>query len=113
MHTSVTTYHRGYVDVAKKLAKSLPAIGFHFLCNSGAEAVEGACYPGRPGIINFRGSFTVDDDWPWRSRHPNSITAKNTSRYRLRSYGSFPYVYRSHFRDNEQACVDEVSSTSI
>jgi 4-aminobutyrate aminotransferase len=115
MHTSVVTHHKGYIDLCKKIADIAPGrLDSVFLANSGAEAVEGAVkmaryVTGRPGIINFRGSF-----------HGRTIftTALTTSKLVYREKyeplpGSiytipFPYVYRSNFRGNPEACVDDV-----
>lgn len=114
MHTSVTTHHKGYIDLAKKLAELSPGkLDSVFLANSGAEAVEGAIklaryVTGRPGIINFKGSF-----------HGRTLmtTALTTSKlYYREKYEPlppsiytlpYPHVYRSHFRGNPEACVDE------
>lgn len=114
MHTSVTTHHKPYIDVAKKIAEISPGrLDSVFLANSGAEAVEGAIkmaryISGRPGIINFRGSF-----------HGRTImtTALTTSKlYYREKYeplpssiftAPFPHVYRSNHRDNPEKVVDE------
>ncbi len=114
IHTSVTTHHKRYIELAEKLVEiTPPSLDSVFLANSGAEAVEGALklaryVTGRPGIINFRGSF-----------HGRTMmtTALTTSKlyYRERYEplpGSiftvpFPYVYRSSFREDPQACVDD------
>jgi 4-aminobutyrate aminotransferase len=115
MHTSVVTHHKGYIDLCKKLAEVSPGkLNSVFLANSGAEAVEGAVkmaryVTGRPGIINFRGSF-----------HGRTIftTALTTSKLTYREKyeplpGSiftvpFPYVYRSHHKGDPAACVNDV-----
>lgn len=115
MHTSVVTHHKGYIELCKKLAEISPGrLDSVFLANSGAEAVEGAIkmaryVTGRPGVINFRGSF-----------HGRTIftTALTTSKLVYREKyeplpGSiytipFPYVYRSHYRGNPEGCVDDV-----
>lgn len=114
MHTSVVTHHKRYIELAKKLVEVAPGgLNSVFLANSGAEAVEGAVkmsryVTGRPGIINFKGSF-----------HGRTLmtTALTTSKlyYRERYEplptsiftAPFPYVYRSHFPNNPEACVDE------
>jgi 4-aminobutyrate aminotransferase len=114
MHTSVTTHHKGYIDVAKKIAQLAPGrLDSVFLANSGAEAVEGAIkmaryITGRPVIINFKGSF-----------HGRTIftTALTTSKiYYREKYeplpGSiytlpFPYTFRSNHKDNPEKLVDE------
>jgi 4-aminobutyrate aminotransferase len=114
MHTSVTVYHKRYIELAKKLAEIAPGrLDSVFLANSGAEAVEGAIkmaryVTGRPAIINFKGSF-----------HGRTVmaTALTTSKlYYREKYEPlptsiftvpFPYVYRSNFRDNPEALVDE------
>ena len=63
IHTSVTTYHTRYIELAEKLAQISPGnLDSVFLSNSGAEAIEGALklaryVTGRPAFINFRGSF--------------------------------------------------------
>lgn len=115
MHTSVVTHNRPYIELATKISEIAPGrLDSVFLANSGAEAVEGAIKMSRyitrrPSIINFRGSF-----------HGRTIftTALTTSKLVYRENydplpGSiytipFPYVYRSHFRNNPEACVDEV-----
>jgi 4-aminobutyrate aminotransferase len=114
IHTSVVTHHKRYIELAEKIVeitpKSLDSVMF---ANSGAEAVEGAIklaryVTGRPAIINFKGSF-----------HGRTImtTALTTSKLSYREKyeplpGSiftvpFPYVYRSNYRDNPEALVDE------
>ena len=64
MHTSVVFKHKGYVEVAERIGALAPFITEPqvFLCNSGAEAVDGALklarrVTGRPGIIAFRRGF--------------------------------------------------------
>lgn len=112
MHTSVTVHHKRYIELAKKLVEITPkSLDSVFLANSGAEAVEGAIKlaryaTGRPGIIIFKGSF-----------HGRTMltTALTTSKlYYRENYeplpGSiftvpFPYVYRSHFKNDPDACV--------
>jgi 4-aminobutyrate aminotransferase len=115
MHTSVTTHHKPYIELAKKLTEIAPfeSLDSVFLTNSGAEAVEGAIkmaryITGRPCVINFRGSF-----------HGRTLftTALTTSKlYYREKYeplpGSihtvpFPYAYRSHFRDDPKKVVAE------
>jgi 4-aminobutyrate aminotransferase len=114
IHTSVTTHHKGYIELAKKLAEIAPGkLDSVFLANSGAEAVEGAIkmaryVTGRPAIINFKGSF-----------HGRTMmtTALTTSKlYYREKYeplpGSiftvpFPYVYRSNHRQDPDALVEE------
>lgn len=112
MHTSVTTHHKPYIDLCKKIAEIAPGrLDSCFLANSGAEAVEGAVkmaryITGRPAIVNFRGSF-----------HGRTLmtTALTTSKLVYREKyepfpGSiytmpFPYVYRSQFPNDPEACV--------
>ena len=115
MHTSVVTYHKGYIELCQKLAEIAPTkkLNSSFLANSGAEAVEGSIklakyVTGRPAIVNFRGSF-----------HGRTLftTALTTSKLSYREKyeplpgniytAPFPYTFRSPFRGNEQACVDE------
>jgi 4-aminobutyrate aminotransferase len=114
MHTSVVTHHKRYIELAKKLVEITPdGLDSVFLANSGAEAVEGAIkmaryISGRPAIINFKGSF-----------HGRTLmtTALTTSKlYYREKYEPFPpsiftvpypYVFRSHFKDDPEACVDE------
>lgn len=115
MHTSVTTHHKRYIELCKKLVEIAPCKSLNsvFLANSGAEAVEGAIkmaryVTGRPGIINFRGSF-----------HGRTLmtTALTTSKlYYREKYeplptsiftAPYPYVYRSHFPQDSEACVEE------
>ena len=114
MHTSVTVHHKKYIELAEKLVGITPkTLDSVFLANSGAEAVEGAIkmaryVTGRPGVMIFRGSF-----------HGRTMltTALTTSKlYYREKYeplpGSiftvpFPYVYRSHFKNDPDACVKE------
>jgi 4-aminobutyrate aminotransferase len=112
IHTSVTVHHKRYIELAQKLVEITPdTLDSVFLANSGAEAVEGAVKlaryaTGRPGVIIFRGSF-----------HGRTMltTALTTSKlYYREKYeplpGSiftvpFPYVYRSLFKNDPEACV--------
>jgi 4-aminobutyrate aminotransferase len=114
MHTSVTTYHKRYIELAKKLVEITPkTLDSVFLANSGAEAVEGAIkmaryVTGRPAIINFKGSF-----------HGRTLmtTALTTSKlYYREKYEPlptsiftlpFPYAHRSNHRTNPEALVNE------
>lgn len=114
IHTSVTVHHKRYIELAKKLSEIAPGrLDSVFLANSGAEAVEGAIkmaryLTGRPGIINFKGSF-----------HGRTImtTALTTSKlYYREKYEPlpssiftlpFPYSRRSNHRDKPEALVDE------
>lgn len=114
MHTSVVTHNKPYIDLCQKLAEITPgSLNSSFLANSGAEAVEGSIklakyVTGRPAIVNFRGSF-----------HGRTLltTALTTSKLSYREKyeplpGSiytvpFPYTYRSNFRGNEEACIDD------
>ncbi|CAN5230408.1 aminotransferase class III-fold pyridoxal phosphate-dependent enzyme [soil metagenome] len=64
IHTSVVVRHRGYIEVAERIGALTPFLVDPqvFLCNSGAEAVDGSIKlarraTGRPGIIAFRGAF--------------------------------------------------------
>jgi len=115
IHTSVTVHNKPYIELAKKLTEITPAtLDSVFLANSGAEAVEGSIklaryVSGRPGIINFRGSF--------HGRTMLTMALTTSKLYYREKYeplpGSihtapFPYVYRSHFRNNPEACVKEV-----
>jgi 4-aminobutyrate aminotransferase len=112
IHTSVTIHNKRYIELARKLAEiTHPALESVFLANSGAEAIEGSIklaryVTGRPGIINFKGSF-----------HGRTLltTALTTSKlyYRERyeplpgsiHTAPFPYPYRSAFRNDPEACV--------
>jgi 4-aminobutyrate aminotransferase len=112
IHTSVTVHHKRYIELAEKLVEITPkTLDSVFLANSGAEAVEGAIkmaryVTGRPGIIIFKGSF-----------HGRTLltTALTTSKlYYREKYEPlpssiftvpFPYVYRSHFKNDPEACV--------
>lgn len=114
MHLSVTAYHKRYIELAEKLAQIAPGdLNSVFLANSGAEAVEGALkmvryVTGRPAVINFSGSF-----------HGRTFmtTALTTSKlYYREKYeplpgpiytAPFPYVYRSCFRDDPRACLED------
>ncbi len=115
MHTSVTTYHKLYIDLASKLVEITPdTLDSVFLANSGAEAVEGAVKLARyvtrkPAIINFRGSF-----------HGRTLltTALTTSKLYYRenyeplpgSIYTIPYPYQLHskYKDDAAKCVDDV-----
>lgn len=64
LHTSVVVRHRPYIELAEAIAGLVPWLASPrtFLCNSGAEAVDGAiklarAATGRPGIVAFRGAF--------------------------------------------------------
>ncbi|MDJ0625277.1 MAG: aminotransferase class III-fold pyridoxal phosphate-dependent enzyme [Candidatus Caenarcaniphilales bacterium] len=64
VHISCVTHHTKNIELAEKLSQVLPGdLNNTFLCNSGAEAVDGAIKfsryinPGRPNIIAFRPSF--------------------------------------------------------
>lgn len=114
MHTSVVTHHQRYIELCKKLSEIAPGrLDSAFLANSGAEVVEGAVkmaryITGRPAIINFRGSF-----------HGRTLmaTALTTSKlYYREKYEPlpssiftvpYPYVYRSAFSNDPEACVND------
>jgi 4-aminobutyrate aminotransferase len=114
IHTSVVTHHIRYIELAKKLSEISPkGLDSVFLANSGAEAIEGALKmarytTGRPAFIFFRGSF-----------HGRTLmtTAMTTSKlyYRERYepfppslyMAPYPYVYRSHFKNDPQACAED------
>jgi 4-aminobutyrate aminotransferase len=64
LHTSVVTHHQRNVELAERIGRLTPFFAEPqvFLCNSGAEAVDGSLklarrVTGRPGIIAFRGGF--------------------------------------------------------
>ena len=64
LHTSVVLKHQPYIEAAEAIAGLTPFLDAPkvFLCNSGAEAVDGAIKlvrrtTGRPGIIAFRRAF--------------------------------------------------------
>ena len=64
LHTSVVLKHQPYIEAAEAIAGLVPFLDDPqvFLCNSGAEAVDGAIKlarrtTGRPGIVAFRGGF--------------------------------------------------------
>ena len=64
LHTSVVLRHRRYVELAEAVGRLTPWFVEPrvFLCNSGAEAVDGAIKlaritTGRPGIVAFRRAF--------------------------------------------------------
>ena len=114
IHTSVTTHHNRYIELAEKLAEISPGnLDSIFLSNSGSEAIEGAVklaryVTGRPALINFRGSF--------HGRTFMSValtTSKLYFRERLEPLpgpiytAPFPYTYRSAFRDDPKACVKD------
>ena len=63
-HTSVVLRHQPYIELAEAVGGMVPwmASPRTFLCNSGAEAVDGAIklsrsVTGRPGVIAFRRGF--------------------------------------------------------
>ncbi|MGH9188079.1 MAG: aspartate aminotransferase family protein [Acidimicrobiales bacterium] len=63
-HTSVVFRHRRYIECAEAIGRLCPFFAEPqvFLCNSGAEAVDGAIKlarrtTGRPGVIAFRRGF--------------------------------------------------------
>ena len=64
VHVSCVTHHEKNIQLAEQLSTIFPGeISSSFLCNSGAEAVDGAIklsrtiHPGRPNIIAFRPAF--------------------------------------------------------
>lgn len=64
MHTSVVLKHQPYIEAAEAIAALAPFLEHPkvFLCNSGAEAVDGVIKlgrrtSGRPGIVAFRRGF--------------------------------------------------------
>ncbi len=114
IHTSVTVHHKGYIELAKKIAEIAPGqLDSTFFANSGAEAVEGAVKlarytTGRPAIINFRGSF--------HGRTVMAMALTTSKLYYREKYEPlpssiytvpFPYAFRSHNPANPQECVDE------
>jgi 4-aminobutyrate aminotransferase len=114
MHTSVVTHNKTYIETAQKLADLAPGnLSSVFLANSGAEALEGAIkmaryVTGRPAIINFMGSFhgrtllavaMTTSKLYYRERYEPLPGSIYTSKY--------PYVYRSQFRDDPQACLND------
>ncbi len=103
IHMSGTDfYYQGMVDLAERLAGSTPGSPDKkvFLCNSGAEAVEGALklaryHTGRPGIISFYRSFHG------RTYGAMSVTAsKSIQRKRMAPLvpGIFNTYYPDHYR---------------
>ena len=114
MHTSVTTHHTRYIELAQKLAQISPGnLDSVFLANSGSEAVEGAAKlaryaTGRPAFINFRGSF--------HGRNLLSValtTSKLFYRERLEPLpgpiytAPYPYLYRSAHPNKPDLCAKE------
>ena len=64
LHTSVVLKHQPYIEACEAIAGLAPFLDHPkvFLCNSGAEAVDGAIKlarrtTGRPGIVAFRRAF--------------------------------------------------------
>ncbi|MBA2283007.1 MAG: aminotransferase class III-fold pyridoxal phosphate-dependent enzyme [Actinomycetota bacterium] len=64
LHTSVVFRHRRYIELAEAIGRLMPWMTEPrtFLCNSGAEAVDGSVklarrVTGRPGVIAFRRAF--------------------------------------------------------
>lgn len=114
IHTSVTTYHRKYIETCEKLKEISPGrLDSVFLANSGAECVEGAVklakyVTNRPGLINFLGSF---------HGRTHMCMALTTSKLYYKDMmeplppaiytAPFPYVFRSSTPDNPEAVVDE------
>lgn len=114
IHTSVTTYHRKYIETAEKIKSLSPGkLDSVFLANSGAECVEGAVklakyVTNRPGMINFLGSF---------HGRTHMCMALTTSKLYYKDMmeplppaiytAPFPYVFRSNTPDNPEAVVDE------
>lgn len=114
IHTSVTTYHKKYIETCEKIASISPgSLDSVFLANSGAECVEGAVklaryLTGRPGMINFLGSF---------HGRTHMCMALTTSKLYYKDMmeplppgiftAPFPYVFRSSTPDNPEAVVDE------
>jgi 4-aminobutyrate aminotransferase len=63
-HTSVVVRHQGYIELAERIGALCPFFvePRTFLCNTGAEAVDGAVklarhVTGRPGVVAFRQAF--------------------------------------------------------
>lgn len=114
IHTSVTTYHKKYIELAQKLAEIAPgSLNSVFLANSGAECVEGAVklartYTGRPAFINFLGSF---------HGRTHMCMALTTSKLSYRDMyeplpgpiytAPFPYEYRSKCKGDPEKVLDE------
>lgn len=114
IHTSVTTYHRKYIETCEKIASISPtSLDSVFLANSGAECVEGAVklaryVTGRPGTINFLGSF---------HGRTHMCMALTTSKLYYKDMmeplpsgiftAPFPYVFRSITPDDPEKVVDE------
>jgi 4-aminobutyrate aminotransferase len=104
--------HRPMVDLAAAIARRMPAgLDQVFFGNSGAEAIEGAvklarAATHRPGLIAFRGAF---------HGRTAAAMALTTSKVKVRGHhephlpavyhAPFPYVYRSPFRHDPEACV--------
>ncbi len=64
LHTSVVFRHAGYIELAERLGRLAPFLADPqvFLCNSGAEAVDGSLklarhVTGRGAVVAFRGAF--------------------------------------------------------
>ena len=113
LHTSVVTYHKLYIELAKKIAEISPGdLDSVFLANSGAECVEGAIklarfVTERPAIINFRGSF--------HGRTHMTMALTTSKLYYRDMYeplpgpvftAPFPYVFGSEHRDDPQKVLD-------
>jgi 4-aminobutyrate aminotransferase len=114
LHTSVVVHNKKYIELAQKIAEISPhGLDSVFFANSGAEAVEGAIklaryITRRPAIINFRGSFhgrtimamaLTSSKLPYREHYEPLPGGIYTSAY--------PYVYRSHFKNDPDACVKD------
>ncbi|HEY9679669.1 MAG TPA: aminotransferase class III-fold pyridoxal phosphate-dependent enzyme [Drouetiella sp.] len=113
IHTSVTVHHKRYIELAQKIVEITPkTLDSVFLANSGAEAVEGAVklaryVTGRPGIINFRGSF--------HGRTMLTMALTTSKLYYREKYEPlpssiytvpFPYAYRSHLKTEDEVVQD-------
>jgi len=106
LHTSVVLRHRPYVELAEAIGRLVPWMPAPrtFLCNSGAEAVEGAIklarsVTGRPGIIAFRRAFHG------RTLGATSLTTAK-ARYRQGYEPLLPSVHIAAYGD--LAALDEL-----
>lgn len=106
--------HEGYIALAEKLNKIIPAKGDSkktMFVNSGAEAVENAVkiaksYTGRPNIIVFTGAFHG------RTTMAMTMTAKKSYAIGMGPFPDgvyrteFPYLYRAPGNLTESEAID-------
>jgi len=110
LHTSVVLRHRPYIELAEVIGRLVPWMTEPrtFLCNSGAEAVDGAIklarlVTGRPGILAFRRGFHG------RTIGATSLTTAK-ARYREGYEPLLPSVHVAPY-GHDLAALDELLET--